>query len=70
LKSHLKRWTENVEASTGKAFHIYIFLALTIFLLYLACQHDITTIVSLEVSLERVDFASRLVQDAKLHNDT
>ena len=38
--------------------------------LYLACHHDITPIVSLEISLERVDFASRLVQDAKLHNDT
>ena len=35
-----------------------------------ACHHDITRIVSLEISLERVDFASLLVQDFKLHNDS
>ena len=35
---------------------------------YLACDHDITPIVFLEISLERVDFATRslLVQDAKI----
>ena len=53
-----------------KAFTSTSFLAFDpFFMLYLAGHHDITPIVSLEISLERVDFASHLVQDAKLHND-
>jgi len=37
-----------------------------------ACHHDITPMVSLEISLERVDFAtsSLLVGDAKSHNES
>jgi hypothetical protein len=68
LKSHLKRWTENAAVSTGKKSFYVCILVTCILDLTLAHHHDITPVVSLEISLERVDVAraSLLVQDSNV----